>query len=206
MQGNLRASFVIIYVMTRRFLMAALGAAAALPAQEIWQIDSSHSGAQFSVRHMMVTTVRGQFGAVKGTVKWDAANPAKSSVEAVIDASTIDTGHAKRDADLKGADFFEVDKYPTIQFKSTKVEPAGSGRLKVTGDLTMRGVTRPVVFDVEGLMPPVKTPNGLKSGATGTARISRKEWGLTWNRAIEAGGVAVSDEVAITVDLELNKQ
>jgi polyisoprenoid-binding protein YceI len=206
MQGNLRASFVIIYVMTRRFLMAALGAAAALPAQEIWQIDSSHSGAQFSVRHMMVTTVRGQFGAVKGTVKWDAANPAKSSVEAVIDASTIDTGHAKRDADLKGADFFEVDKYPTIQFKSTKVEPAGSGRLKVTGDLTMRGVTRPVVFDVEGLMPPVKTPSGLKSGATGTARISRKEWGLTWNRAIEAGGVAVSDEVAITVDLELNKQ
>jgi polyisoprenoid-binding protein YceI len=154
---------------------------------------------------MMVTTVRGQFGAVKGTVRWDPAKPANSSVEATIDAATINTGNAKRDADLRGAEFFEVEKYPTIQFKSTKVEPAGAGKLKVTGDLTMHGVTKPAVFDVEGLMPPVKGQSGMKSGATGTARISRKEWGLTWNRVLEAGGVTVSDEVVITVDLELNK-
>jgi polyisoprenoid-binding protein YceI len=192
--------------MTRRLLIAALGAAAALPAQEIWKIDASHSAAQFAVKHMMVTTVRGQFGSLNGTVKWDPAHPARSSVEATIDVSTIDTGNAKRDAHLKSADFFEVDKYPTIQFRSTSVQPAGSGKAKVIGDLTMRGVTRPVVFDVEGLTPPVKAQNGVKSGATGTAKISRKEWGLTWNRALEAGGVTVSDEVVITVDLELNKQ
>jgi polyisoprenoid-binding protein YceI len=191
--------------MTRCFLIAALAAAAAFPAQEVWQIDASHSAAQFAVKHMMVTTVRGQFGAVKGTVRWDQAKPANSSVEATIDASTIDTGNAKRDAHLKSADFFEVEKYPTIHFKSTKVETAGAGKLKVSGDLTMHGVTKPVVFDVEGLVPPVKTQNGAKSGATGTARISRKDWGLTWNRALEAGGVTVSDEVVITVDLELNK-
>ena len=154
---------------------------------------------------MMVSTVRGHFGTVKGSVVWDAANPVRSSVNAVVDVSTINTGQPKRDADLKGADFFEVEKYPTMTFQSTKVEPAGAGKLKVTGNMTMHGVTKPVVFDVEGLMPPVKAQNGLRSGATGTAKINRSDFGLTWNRVLEAGGVTVSDEVTITVDLELIK-
>jgi polyisoprenoid-binding protein YceI len=191
--------------MTRRYLLATLTIAAALPAQETWRIDTLHSSAQFAVRHMMVSTVRGHFGTVKGTVVWDAANPARSSVNAVVDTSTVNTGQPKRDADLKGRDFFEVDKYPTITFQSTKIEPSGTGKLKVTGNMTMRGVTKPVTFDVEGPMPPVKAQNGLRSGATGTAVIKRSDFGLTWNRVLEAGGVTVGDEVTITVDLELIK-
>lgn len=175
-------------------------------AQETWQIDTAHSSAQFAVKHMMVSTVRGQFGKITGTVKYDPKAPEKSSVEAVIDVNTIDTREPKRDAHLRSPDFFDVEKYPTMSFKSTSVKQAGAGKLKVTGDLTMHGVTRQVTFDVEGPSAPVPDgKGGFKSGASATARIKRSEFGLTWNRILEAGGVSVSDEVDLTIDVQLNK-
>lgn len=184
-----------------------LAAAAVLEAQSVnYTIDTLHSAANFSVRHMMITTVRGQFGGLKGTVKFDAKNPAATAIDASIDASTINTGEPKRDADLKGEEFFDIKRFPAMKFRSTKVEAAGAGRLKVSGDLTINATTRPVLMDVEGPTPPIKDTRGReKVGATATTRISRKEFGITWNQVLEAGGVAVSDEVSITIDLELIK-
>ena len=168
-----------------------------------WQIDSAHTASQFSVRHMMVSTVRGQFNKTTGTVVWDGRDLSKAVVDVTIDAASIDTREPRRDDHLRSADFFDVAKFPTLTFKSTKIEPAGQGRLKMTGDLTMHGVTKQVVFDVEGPSAPVKEQNGTRVGATASTTISRKDFGLTWNRVLEAGGVTVSDEVAITIDVEL---
>lgn len=184
-------------------LLAALSAAG----QTVnYTIDTLHSAANFSVRHMMITTVRGQFGGLKGTVKHDPKNPAATVVEATIDCTSINTGEPKRDADLKGEEFFDIKKYPTMKFRSTKVEDAGSGHLKVTGDLTINATTKQVVLDIEGPTPPVKDTRGReKVGATATTKISRKDFGITWNQVLEAGGVAVSDQVSITIDLELIK-
>jgi polyisoprenoid-binding protein YceI len=170
-------------------------------------IDSAHSGASFAVKHLMVSNVRGTFSNVTGTVNYDEKDVTKSTVEATIDAKTIDTDEPKRDEHLRSPDFFDTEKHPTITFKSTKVEPASEGMLKVTGNLTMHGVTKPVVMDVEGLTQEVKDPWGnSKRGATATTKINRKDFGLTWNKALEAGGVAVGDEVKITLDVELNKK
>jgi polyisoprenoid-binding protein YceI len=171
-------------------------------AQE-WQIDRAHSAAQFSVRHLMVSTVRGHFGKLTGVVRYDPKNPAGASVQAEVDVSTIDTREPKRDAHLKSPDFFDMARFPTMTFKSTKVEPAGGGVLNVTGDLTIRGVARPTVFRVEGLSEPVKDRGGLRMGATATAKINRKDFGMTYNRVLEAGGLTVGDEVTITIDVEL---
>ena len=172
-----------------------------------WEIDSAHSGAHFSVRHMMITNVRGEFRKLTGIVILDEQDPGKSSVDATIDATTVDTGHEKRDSDLRGAEFFDVAKYPTIGFKSKSVTRVSEGRFKVTGDLTMHGVTKSVVLDVEGFTAQVKDQRGnIKTGASATTKISRSEFGLTWNRLVETGGVAVSDEVAIVIDLELVKK
>jgi polyisoprenoid-binding protein YceI len=172
-----------------------------------WQIDSSHSAAQFSVRHMMVSNVRGQFGKMTGSVRFDPREPAMASVEVAVDVSSIDTRDPKRDAHLKAADFFDVQRFPSITFKSKRIEAAGAGRLRLIGDLTMHGVTREVAFDVEGPTPEIKDARGgARVGATATTRISRKDFGLTWNRALEAGGVTLSDEVAITLDVELTRK
>jgi polyisoprenoid-binding protein YceI len=179
-----------------------VSAAAGLSAAT-WQIDSSHSSAQFAVRHMMVSNVRGEFSGVKGTVGYDPANPAASHVEVTIDATTVNTREAKRDTHLRSPDFLDVEKFPTITFKSKRVEAAGQGKLKVTGDLTLRGVTREVVLDVEGPSAPVTARNTLRTGASATTKINRKDFGLTWNRAIETGGVVVGDEVSITLDMEM---
>lgn len=169
-----------------------------------WQIDSAHTAAQFSVRHMMVSNVRGQFGKTTGSARFDPKDPVKATLEVSVDVASIETREPKRDAHLKGADFFDAQKFPVITFRSKRVEAAGAGRLKVVGDLTMHGVTREVTLDVEGPTPEMKdAKGGGRIGAVATARISRKEFGMTWNRAIEAGGVAVSDEVAITIDVEL---
>jgi polyisoprenoid-binding protein YceI len=170
-----------------------------------WQIDPSHSSAHFAVRHLMVSNVRGEFSGVKGTVEYDAADPSKSVVDVTIDATTVNSRESKRDDHLKSPDFLDVAKFPTMTFKSKKVEPAGQGKLKVTGDLTLRGVTREVVLDVEGPSAPITQRNSLRTGASATTKISRKDFGLTWNRAIEAGGVAVGDEVGITIDIEMTK-
>lgn len=169
-------------------------------------IDSAHSAAQFSVKHMMVSNVRGAFSKVTGTANIDEKDLTKSTVEAVIDATTVNTNEPKRDEHLRSADFFDTAKYPTITFKSTKVEKAGQN-LKVTGDLTLHGVTKPVVLDVEGFTSEAKDPWGnTKRGGTATTKINRKDFGLGWNSVLETGGVAVGEEVAITLDLELNKK
>ena len=171
-----------------------------------YQIDPAHSGAQFSVRHMMVTNVRGGFKKVQGTVVYDPENPANSSVTAEIDTASISTNEDQRDAHLRSADFLDVEKYPTITFRSTRVESAGEGEVKLEGDLTIHGVTRPVVLDVEGLAPEGKDPWGnIRSGATARTKIKRSDFGLTWNAALETGGFLVGDDVKIELDLALIK-
>ena len=172
-----------------------------------WEVDSSHSGAHFSVRHMMIATVRGEFRKVTGTMQLDERDISKSTVEAVIDAATIDTREERRDNDLRSANFFDVAKFPSITFKSKSVTRLGEGKFKVAGDLTMHGVTKEVILDVEGLNAQVNDPRrGPKMGASATTQIKRSEFGLTWNRVVETGGVAVSDEVAIIIDLEFVKK
>jgi len=197
--------------MTQRIIQAAavvaatvLQAGQAVAQQATWNIDTAHSSAQFSVRHMMVATVRGEFTSTKGTARWDGKNLATAVVEATIDAATISTREPKRDAHLRSADFFDVERYPTLTFKSAKVEPIGPGKLRMTGDLTIRGVTRSVVFDVEGPTEAIKDNRGnQRVGASATATINRKDFGLTWNAALETGGVVVSDEVKIILDVAL---
>ena len=187
-------------------LAAAFGAfalaATAAAAPPVYQIDEAHSSAQFSVRHLMISNVKGQFNKVGGTVVYDPNDLAASRIDAVIDATTVDTGNAKRDAHLKSADFFDAAKYPALTFKSKEFRQA-HGKLQVRGDLTMHGVTKEVVLYVADAVQEVKDPWGnLRFGASATTRINRKDWGLTWNQALEAGGVAVGDEVTITIDLE----
>jgi polyisoprenoid-binding protein YceI len=169
-----------------------------------WRIDPLHSSAQFSVRHMMISTVRGQFGGVKGTALYDSKSPTTSSVEATIDCSTVNTSEAKRDTDLKTPEFFDVKRYPVMKFKSTSVEAAGPGKLKVTGDLTINAITRQVILDVDGPTPPIRDTQGReKIGLSGSTKISRKEFGFLYNPVMETGGVAVSDEVSIDLEIEL---
>ena len=171
-----------------------------------FEIDSAHSAANFSVKHMMVSNVRGSFGKVTGKINIDEKDITRSTVEAVIDATTINTNEPKRDEHLRSPDFFDVAKYPTITFKSNKVEKAGEN-LTVTGDLTMHGVTRPVTLTAEGFTTEAKDPWGnIKRGGSATTKLNRKDFGLTWNKALETGGVVVGDDVSITLDLELNKK
>ena len=181
--------------------------ACGLHAQAVkWRIDPLHSSAQFSVRHMMISTVRGQFGGVKGNIVYDPKNPAAATVDATIDCSTVNTGEAKRDADLKTAEFFDVKKYPVMTFKSKRVDAAGGGKLRMIGDLTINAVTREVVLDLEGPTPPIKDTQGReKIGVSGETKISRKEFGILYNPIMETGGVAVSDEVKIVLEIELIK-
>jgi polyisoprenoid-binding protein YceI len=168
------------------------------------QVDPAHSTATFAIKHMMVSTVHGNFGKVTGTVNHDPKDATKSSANIQIDPASLDTRVEKRDAHLKSADFFDVQKCPDMSFKSAKVEKAAEKKYKVTGDLTMHCTTKPVTLDVEGLNGPVKGPQGANLyAATATGKLSRKDFGLTWNRALEAGGVAVGDEVQLTVDLEM---
>ena len=167
-----------------------------------WTIDPSHSHVEFAVKHMMFTTVRGSFERLSGTIRLDEANVANSSVEVEIEAASISTRDEKRDAHLRSADFFDVERYPTITFRSTRVEPVGENRLKVTGDLTMHGVTREVVLDTE-FTGRGKSPFGFEVlGYTATTTINRDEFGLTWNAALETGGVLVGNEIKITIDVE----
>jgi polyisoprenoid-binding protein YceI len=171
-----------------------------------WTIDADHSNIGFKVRHLMVSNVKGSFGKVQGVVVVDDKDITKSKVSATIDTTSIDTGVAKRDAHLRSADFLEVEKFPTMTFVSTKVARDGADKLKVTGDLTLHGVTRSVVLDVEGPSAEIKDPMGnIRRGASASTKINRKDFGLTWNKAIEAGGVAVGDEVAISIEVELIK-
>lgn len=171
-----------------------------------WNIDPAHSGAEFKVKHMMISNVKGHFAKVSGTLTLDESKLANSHVEATIDAASIETRDPQRDAHLKTADFLDVEKFPTLTFKSTKVSPAGEGELAVEGDLTIHGVTRKVTFAVEGPTPPTKDPWGnTRIGLSATTKISRKEFGLTYNAALETGGILIGDEVAITLDVQFVK-
>ena len=172
-----------------------------------WAIDPAHSTAAFTVRHMMINNVRGEFSNVTGTLQLDSADISKSSAEATIDAASVNTRVEARDSDLRSDHFFDVAKYPSLTFKSTKVEQAGPGKLKITGDLTMHGVTRSVVLYVDGPSPEIKDPWGnTRIGLSASTRINRKDWSLTYNKALEAGGVLVGDDIAITLDLEFVKK
>jgi polyisoprenoid-binding protein YceI len=174
--------------------------------KHIYEIDPAHSSAQFSIRHLMISNVRGDFKNVKGTVVYDPENVAETSIEAEIDVNSLNTRDENRDAHVKSADFFHAEKYPSIVFKSNKVESAGEGELKVTGGLTILGVTKEVVLKVEGPTPESKDPWGnLRVGASGATKIKRSDFGLTWNAALETGGVVLGDEIKIELDLELIK-
>ena len=174
------------------------------PSPTQWQIDPAHSAAHFSVRHLMISNVRGEFGKVSGNVVLDPSDLTKSTVEVSVDATTINTREPQRDEHLRSADFFDVANHPAITFRSKQITAAGAGRFKVTGDLTIRGVTRTVTFDVDGPTPPVKDPWGnVRAGVSATAKINRKDFGLVWNALTEAGGVVVGDEVPITFEAEL---
>ncbi len=167
-----------------------------------WKFDPTHTTVAFSTRHMMVTTVRGVFAPPTGTLEFDPQNPAAAHLEAVIDAKTINTGVEMRDNHLRSADFLEVEKFPTLTFKSTKIEVTGENEGKVTGDLTIHGVTRPVTLKVE-FMGQIASPFGdTRAGFAASTKINREDWGLTYNSAIEAGGFVVGKELKIELDLE----
>ena len=172
----------------------------------IWQIDPAHTLVEFAVKHMMFATVKGRFGGVRGTIVEDAADPSRSSVEVEIEAASIDTRDEKRDAHLRSPDFLDVESYPTITFKSSRVEHAGRDRLRVVGDLTIHGTTREVVLDTT-INGRGTTPFGQEvAGFTAETTINRRDFGLNWNVALEAGGVLVGDTVKILLEVEALKQ
>lgn len=191
--------------MTFRLLPAVLGSALlAIPAaaqSDTWQLDPNHSAAQFSVRHLGISTVRGNFTKLSGTVQYDPSDPAKSVIDVTIDPASIDTRVQGRDNDLKGEHFFDVTKYPTMTFKSKRVESAGAGKLRVLGDLTMHGVTKEVTLDVEGPTEPTKDQRGNQHmGASATAKLNRSDFGMTADAGV------VGNEIAIIIDAELIKR
>jgi polyisoprenoid-binding protein YceI len=172
-----------------------------------WAIDPAHSAVGFSVKHMMVSNVRGYFNTFSGTLEGQGEDPTTATIAVTIDVSSIDTREPKRNDHLRSGDFFDVAKYPTIAFKSKRVEKAGQGKLRVIGDLTIHGVSKEAVLDVDGLTPQTKDPwGGTRVGAHATTRINRKDFGLLWNKVLETGGVLVGEDVDITIDVELVKK
>ena len=186
---------------------AAILAIPSIASASPWIIDVDHSNIGFKVRHMMVSNVKGDFARFSGNVDIDDKDLAKTKVDAVIETASINTGVAKRDEHLKSPDFFDVAKYPTMTFVSRKVKKEGLDKLKIYGQLTLHGVTKDVVLDVQGLNKSFKDPWGnIKRGASATTTINRKDYGLVWNKAIESGGVMVGDEVNISLEIELLKK
>lgn len=192
--------------MIRNLVIAATVLAPALAAAADYDVDPAHSSATFAVKHLMVSTVRGEFGKLSGKASWSKPDYSDAKIEVTVDANTVNTREAKRDAHLRSPDFFDVAKFPSLSFVSKRVEH-GKGGLKLVGDLTIHGVTKEVAFDVVGPTPEIKTPwNTIAVGAEAHAKINRKDFGLNWNKALEAGGVLVGDEVTIDVNLELDKK
>jgi polyisoprenoid-binding protein YceI len=193
--------------LSRITLLAGLAVASSLPAVAAtseWKIDSHHSSAQFAVRHMGIATVRGAFSKVGGTIILDDKDITKSTVDVSIDATTVDTREPGRDNDLRSDHFFDVAHYPTITFKSKKVEQIAPGKLKVTGDLTIRGATKEVALDVDGPTAPIKDSWGnQRSAVTAATKINRQDFGVKWNAVLDNGGVVVADDVNITIDVEM---
>jgi polyisoprenoid-binding protein YceI len=169
-----------------------------------WQMDPAHSSFQFKIRHLTVSNVKGDFSKFQGVALIDDQNITHLKVEVTIDVASVNTGHAQRDEHLRGPDFFDITKYPTIIFVSKKVIKTDTNRLKVIGDLTLRGVTREITVDVEGPTPEVKDPWGhFRRGATATTKINRRDFNLTWNKVLDTGGLVVGDEVNIYIEVEL---
>jgi polyisoprenoid-binding protein YceI len=171
-----------------------------------WQIDAAHTTVEFAVRHLMISTVKGRFAGVQGTVTMPEEDPARARVEVTIDAASITTGNEQRDQHLRSPDFLDVARFPTLTFRSTKVEPMGSDQFRLTGDLTIKGITRPVELVVtrEGV---VTDPwGGYRAGFTATGRLRRSDFGITWNQVIETGGVVVGDEVKLSIEVELVRE
>ena len=178
----------------------------ATPTTTTWNIDPAHSAAEFKVKHMMISNVKGKFSGISGSLKLDETDPTRSTIEALIPAATLSTADEQRDTHLKSADFFDAEKFPTLTFKSSHVKRVADGEYAVTGDLTMHGVTRTVTFAVDGPSQPGKDPWGnLRIGLSATTKINRKDFGLVWNAALETGGVLVGEEVAITLDVQFIK-
>jgi len=179
--------------------------APAAGASTTWQLDPAHTHVEFSVKHLMIARVKGRFAGVTGTVAL-GGDPADSTVDVVIDAASIDTREAKRDAHLRSADFFDVERFPTIAFRSREVRPTGAGDFSVVGDLTIRDVTRDVTLEVTDEGRGTDPWGGERAGFSATTEIDRRDFGLTWNQALEAGGVLVGNEIRISLEVELVKQ
>ncbi len=188
-------------------LSAAMVFVPALAGATTWDIDPAHSSIEFSVKHMMVSTVKGRFDKFSGKVELDDKDITKSTVDVTIDLASINTHEPKRDGHLKSPDFFDVSKYPTATFKSTKVQKAGKNKLKVTGELDLHGVTKPIVLEVEGPSEPYKTPFGTTvRGVHATAKLDRKDFGIGWNKVLDNGGVLVGNEVMLEMNAELSER
>jgi polyisoprenoid-binding protein YceI len=168
-----------------------------------WKLDPAHSTAEFKVKHMMISNVKGSFSGLSGNLTLHEPDHTLTKVDASIDVTTVSTGDAQRDGHLKSGDFFDAEKFPTMTFRSTKVIPEGNGDFTVTGDLTIHGVTKTLSFEVEGLSEPAKDPWGnTRVGLSATAKINRKDFGLTWNAALETGGILVGEEISITLEVQ----
>jgi polyisoprenoid-binding protein YceI len=174
---------------------------------ETWNIDPMHSNISFSARHMMISDVRGEFDKFSGSITANGEDPNSILIEATIDTTSINTRADARDKDLKGPNFLDVEKYPTMTFKSTKVEPDGTGKWKVTGDLTLHGVTKPVVLEVAGPSTNIKDPYGnTRRGASATTTINRQDFGIAFNKTLDSGGLVVGNDVAVSIDVEAVKK
>jgi polyisoprenoid-binding protein YceI len=187
--------------------LALAGGASSDANAETWKIDPVHSNVSFSVKHMMISQVKGEFDKFSGTISATGTDPASVKIEATIDAASVNTRAEKRDAHLKSPDFLDVAKYPTITFKSTKIEAAGAGKWKVTGDLTLHGVTKPVVLEVTGPSEAIKGPNGKpRRGASASTTINRQDFGVAFNKTLDSGGLMVGYDVAISIDVEASEE
>ena len=173
------------------------------PTATSWTLDAAHSAVEFSVRHLMIATARGRFAGVSGPVVLDDGADGLGTIDIVIDAASVDTREPQRDAHLRSADFFDVEHYPSITYRSRRIERLSADRYRAAGELTIRGITRPVGLDIEATGEVTDPWGRQRAGFSATARINRKDFGLTWNQLLEAGGVAVGDEVKISIDVEL---
>ncbi len=182
-----------------------VGSTTTTAAARRWTLDAGHSAVGFSVRHLMITNVRGEFEKFRGTITYDTARPEGTRIETTIEVASLNTREAKRDADLRSPLFFDADNHPEMTFVSRSVLAAGDGALEVTGDLTIRGTTQPVVLSVGDISAAQDMRGNQRLGATASARIKRSDFGMTWNKALETGGVVVGDVVTITLDLSLVK-
>ena len=191
---------LIVFIMTVA-LMAPFSAFAAT-----YVLDPAHSSVGFKVKHLMVANVKGVFEKFQGKLELDEKDITKSKITATIETASINTNIAKRDEHLRSADFLDAAKYPVMTFESTKIEKVAADKFKVTGNLTLRGLTKPVVLNVEGLNQEVKSQGVIKRGASATGVISRQDFGVSWNKRLDAGGVVVSDEVNIIIEAELDKK